>query len=496
MIIVLIGHGASATGGARFNLPGPDLTAPEFGALIGKLAACQVVFVNTASASGGFIAALSGPNRVVITATRTEGERNQARFGEYFAEAMASEEADADKDGRVSMLEAFEFAKRRVEELYKRDGQLLTEHALLDDNGDGVAAEAAGQPGADGALARSIFLASGERAAELLAGSADPELRALVARRISVEEQIAVLRAAKDKMEAADYDRQLEQLAIELARINRCDSGEAETMNAARMIALVTCSATVGTLALAQPPGRGSRFGQQSGEPFQLDRSSNPAAFAPSQVPYDGRFVFARLRFNEGVSTSEFGGGRFGRRGGRGQGPPWSHDYPRAETQLQKILKEITTIDPYSGPLGGNIIEIGSPDLFKYPIAYMAEPGFWTQTDQEAANLRAYLTKGGFIIFDDFRGNDWDNFETQMKRVLPEVRMVELDLSNPVFHSFFDVATLDFKQYYDRGQAVFMGAYERQRPRQAPAVHRQLQQRRRRVLGVVRHGLHADRPEQ
>ena len=197
-------------------------------------------------------------------------------------------------------------------------------------------------------------------------------------------------------------------------------------------------------------PGQG---GRRPVPPFMgLERDRGDAAnLEPGQLPYDGRFMFARLRYTQGVPASELGGGRFGRRGvGRGQGPPWSHDYPRAERNFMKILDEITTIAPYTGPIGGVILDIGSPDLMKFPVGYMAEAGYWTQTDEEAANLRAYLTKGGFIIFDDFRGGDWSNFEAQMKRVLPDVRMVELDISHPIFHSFFDVATLDFVQFYGR----------------------------------------------
>ena len=204
------------------------------------------------------------------------------------------------------------------------------------------------------------------------------------------------------------------------------------------------------------PQGRGGRGFGQSG---QLERPDT-ADLEPGQVEYDGRFVFARLRYSEGVSPDDLGGGRmFGRRGGRGQGPPWSHDYPRAERNFMKILKEITTLDPYTGPAGGAIVDIGSAALFRYPVSYMAEAGFWTQTDDEAANVRAYLLKGGFIIFDDFRGNDWTNFDIQMRRVLPDVRFVELELSHPIFHSFFDVATLEFHQYYDRGTPLFIGAY-------------------------------------
>ncbi len=216
------------------------------------------------------------------------------------------------------------------------------------------------------------------------------------------------------------------------------------------------------------PPGGGrgrSPFGQFEGQvpPFmQLERPREAANLDAGLVAYDGKFVFARLRYTEGVSPDELGSGRgFGRRFGRGQGPPWSHDYPRAERNFSKILEEITTIRPYTGPLGGVIVEIGSKDLFKFPVAYMAEAGYWTQTDDEAANLGAYLRKGGFIIFDDFRGGDWNNFEAQMKRALPDVRMVELEIAHPIFHAFFDIASLDFVQFYGRGERpLFIGAYE------------------------------------
>jgi hypothetical protein len=220
VVIVLIGHGASATGSARFNLPGPDLTAAEFGALLNRFAAQTVVFVNAASASGGFVQALASKNRVVITATTTDGERNQTRFGEFFAEAFNADGADGDKDGRVSVLEAFNWARTRVADSYKRDGQLLTEHAVLDDNGDGKGTAAPGQPGGDGALARTLFMsaASTERA---IPDQADPELRALVAQRDALEARIAALKAAKDTTDPDAYARDLERLLVDLARVNR-----------------------------------------------------------------------------------------------------------------------------------------------------------------------------------------------------------------------------------------------------------------------------------
>lgn len=214
-------------------------------------------------------------------------------------------------------------------------------------------------------------------------------------------------------------------------------------------------------LALAQRPQQGSR----QMPPFMGGRMRGEVAsnLEPGQVPYDGRFIFARLRYTEAANVLGFGGGRFGGRP-RGQGPPWSHDYPRAERNFMKILNEITTLNPYTGEAGGVIVDIGSPELFKYPLAYMAEPGFWTQTDAEAANLRAYLAKGGFIIFDDYRSSDWANFETQMRRIVPDVHFEELDVSHPIFHSFFDITTLEFKQFYDREHPYFLGAFENNDP--------------------------------
>ena len=219
VFVVLIGHGASATGEARFNLPGPDLAAADFARLAAKFSAQQVIFVNTASASGGFVAALAGRDRTVITATRTDGERNQTRFGEFFAEALASDDADMDKDGRVSMLEAFTWARRRVIESYERDGQLRTEHAVLEDNGDGKGTEEPGQPGGDGALARTLFLSPGS-SRNVPEITADPEVRALIERREAIEERIAALKASKEKIDPAAYAAELERLLVELARTN------------------------------------------------------------------------------------------------------------------------------------------------------------------------------------------------------------------------------------------------------------------------------------
>ena len=220
VFIVLIGHGGASEGEARLNLPGLDLTAKEFAAIAGRFAGQVVTFVNTASASGGFVPAISGRDRTVMAATSGGGERNQTRFGEYFVESLAGADADLDKDGRVSMAEAFTWAQRRVAESYARDGQLQTEHALIDDDGDGKGTGTPGQPGSDGALARTLFLsAAGEPRAA--GATADPALRALYDERKALEDRIAALKASKAKMDAAGYERELEEALVALARKSR-----------------------------------------------------------------------------------------------------------------------------------------------------------------------------------------------------------------------------------------------------------------------------------
>lgn len=223
VLVVLIGHGAAATGGARFNMPGPDLTASDFARLLDRLARQSVVFVNTASASGGFVAALSRKGRTVVAATKTEGEKNQTRFGEYFAAAFAGTDsgADSDKDGRVSVLEAFLWARAQTADSYGRDGQLLTEHAVLDDDGDGKGADAPGQPGSDGGVARTLFLSGASRTARASVETNDPELRALVAERDALQAKVEALKAAKDGTDPDQYARDIEQLLVGLARASR-----------------------------------------------------------------------------------------------------------------------------------------------------------------------------------------------------------------------------------------------------------------------------------
>ncbi len=216
VFLILLGHGSGDGEVSRLNLPGPDLTAADLAAELAALKTQKVVVVNAASASGGFIEKLSGRNRTIITATQSPFETNETRFGGFFVQALAGDGADADKDGRVSMLEAFDFARREVEREYREGNRMLTEHALLDDDGDGKGSREPAPRDGDGAVARTLFLAGGGAAAS---GASDsPELRALRDRQRELEGEVEALRARREAMADADYQQELERLLLELAR--------------------------------------------------------------------------------------------------------------------------------------------------------------------------------------------------------------------------------------------------------------------------------------
>ena len=214
VFVILIGHGTFDGRVAKFNLPGPDMTAADFAPLVKRLEPRRIVLVNTASASGPFIEALSGPGRTIVTATRNGAERFATLFGGFFVDALTADEADADKNKRVTVLEAFNYARGEVVKAYEREGIMLTEHALLDDTGD---KEGTAQPAADGK--------EGRVAAILSLGSAgsgeplpdDPKLRALYDERRTLERRVESLRLLKDSMEPQRYASELEKAVTELA---------------------------------------------------------------------------------------------------------------------------------------------------------------------------------------------------------------------------------------------------------------------------------------
>jgi Domain of unknown function (DUF4159) len=191
---------------------------------------------------------------------------------------------------------------------------------------------------------------------------------------------------------------------------------------------------------------RAQGFGQRSGF-IQTPYVQN--------VPYDGRFTFARLSYVTGP------GGYYYRRL-----PAWAHGYDLAERNLMQILNSLSTVHPRLE--SGVVYNLDDPALFKYPLAYMTEAGYWTLSDKEALAFRKYLQKGGFVIFDDFRndfrgGGGYDNFAANMKRILPDARIIDLTPADPIFHSFYELNSFDERimpQAYGGGRPLLQGIYD------------------------------------
>ena len=208
---------------------------------------------------------------------------------------------------------------------------------------------------------------------------------------------------------------------------------------AAMAIALVLLSA-IGALAQFGPSG-----------PF----------FVRPNTSYDGQFTFVRVTYKTAPGGYWYGGW-----------PAWAHGYPLAEQNLMRIMNEVSFLRPHTDEI--TTLALDDPELFKYPVAYIIEVGWWTLTDREAAGLRAYLKKGGFVIVDDFKvagtygpgGGGWPRFEANMQRVLPGARFFDMSAAHPIFHSFFEIGSLDIiPQAYNSGRPVFRGLYEDNDPR-------------------------------
>ncbi len=219
---VFIGHGTFDGRSAKFNLRGPDIAATNLAAAL-KPCTRPLVVIQCASASGPFMNALAAPGRVIITATRSGYELNATRFGNYLARAIADPAADLDKDGQTSLLEAYLAAARETQQFYKEQGRMMTEHALLDDNGDGLGTpaewfrgtravkSAANGKSVDGIRAHQVFLVPGEQEKQL-----PPEDRA---HRDELERKLGALRLKKAEMKEEDYYQQLEVLLLDMAKL-------------------------------------------------------------------------------------------------------------------------------------------------------------------------------------------------------------------------------------------------------------------------------------
>lgn len=217
-LVLLVGHGSADSDGAKFNLVGPDLTIDEWASLIRPIAG-RLVFVNASSGSFPFLAALAGRNRVVLTANDSAAQNFETIFPEHFVAAFADDIADTDKNGKVSVLEAFNYASAKVKNAFDGKGQLATERALLDDTGAGVGLEYQSKENTrDGQVAQITYLAP-----EVPAGlaAANPELATLLRRRADLENRLTLLKAGKESMQPERYEDELERILLEIARIDR-----------------------------------------------------------------------------------------------------------------------------------------------------------------------------------------------------------------------------------------------------------------------------------
>lgn len=213
LFVMLIGHGSGQGDTAKFNLVGRDLDVTEWTTLFAPVAG-RIAFVNATSSSFPYLAGLAGPNRVVITATRSYAERYHTRFAEAFLTALAADDSDLNQNGRTSLFEAFVQASRLVEQDY--EGSLLqTEHAMLDDTGDGQGRDA-DTDGDDGALASRTYLDAGAAVA-----SADPTLQPLLVRQAELTAQVEELISRRRLLSADFYAAEFERLMIELALVSR-----------------------------------------------------------------------------------------------------------------------------------------------------------------------------------------------------------------------------------------------------------------------------------
>jgi hypothetical protein len=213
LLFVLLGHGTYDGIDAKFNLVGPDLSAAEWKDALDGVAG-RLVIVNTTESSFPFLEQLSSRGRVIITATDSAAQRFATVFPEYFIRSLVDGSSDFDKNGRVSILEAFNAASAGVKQHYEQRGQLSTERPLIDDDGDGTGREA-GAPGADGTLAGTVYL-DPEPGAQR---SGDAEVAALERQRLLLEARLQALRERKSSMSDAEYQVELEKILVELARI-------------------------------------------------------------------------------------------------------------------------------------------------------------------------------------------------------------------------------------------------------------------------------------
>jgi hypothetical protein len=217
VFIFLEGHGDFDGKRYKFNLVGPDPTGEDLAAMFYAIPAQRFIVVNATNCSGGSQEALAGKGKTVVTATKSGNEKNLTHFGAFFIDALAGNNADVDKNGRVSIFEAFNYAARKVEEYYTKDGSLQTEHPVINDNGAAHALALSEIGEHDALLSRAAYLDRGSPVTTQT--NLSPEAQALAKEAQSLEKQIELLKSAKDEISQADYEKKLEDLLVKLAEV-------------------------------------------------------------------------------------------------------------------------------------------------------------------------------------------------------------------------------------------------------------------------------------
>jgi hypothetical protein len=226
LVLMLIGHGSYDGVDYKFNLTGPDITGAELASLLDRVPATRQCVVNMTSSSGGSIATLRRPDRIVITATKTGTEKNATVFARYWADALRDPAADTDKNDSISALEAFRYAERKVTDYFETQKRLATEHALLEDTGKGDGERNPSPENGEGKLAGAFTVV---RLGANAAAAANPATRALLEKKESLEQAIEKLKYEKAAMPAEQYKRQITQLLLELAKTQEAmDRGESK----------------------------------------------------------------------------------------------------------------------------------------------------------------------------------------------------------------------------------------------------------------------------
>jgi hypothetical protein len=218
MFVFIEGHGDYDGKIYKLNLVGPDPTGEELASMLYSIPAQRFIVINATNCSGGSLSALSKKEKIVIASTKSGMEKNQPHAARFFIDAIINNAADSNKDGRVSMFEAFVYTRQKVEEYYRDEASMQTEHAVMDDNGDGQAQPQPSPENGEGLLARTVFLDSGSSVAA--SANLTPEQKELAREAQDIESRIEALKYAKAEMPEADYEKKLEDLLLKLAQIN------------------------------------------------------------------------------------------------------------------------------------------------------------------------------------------------------------------------------------------------------------------------------------